>query len=82
MLNKCPDQREKPQEPSNPRVRMPSTIHTAKPMAENFTASDFTCGYLSTLHTQAKMMPGMPTKAPMTNHANFMPPVSFVSGAG
>ena len=50
-------------------------------MAENFTASDF-LGYLSTLHTQAKMMPGMPARAPMTNHANFMPPVSFVSGAG
>ena len=60
----------------------PASIHTAKPMAENFTASFFTWGYLSALHTQASRMPGMPTKAPMTNQANFMPPDSFMSGAG
>ena len=31
-------------------------------IAENFTASFFTWGYLSALHTQASKMPGMPTK--------------------
>ena len=34
------------------------------------------------MHTQASRIPGMPTNAPMTNQANFMPPDSFTSGAG
>ena len=42
----------------------------------------FTCGILSTFTSQAMMMPGMPMRAPTTSQANFMPPVSCMSGAG